>query len=182
MSDDTTPDQIPDEGQNAETPAGETTGDYIKRMVAEALAEAKTQNPEGDPTKPDPVIPVPKLDHAPQTREEAADVGKMFAQFRAEVAQLRTELQSHRPRTVNVSAPQETVEQREEARLAAISEASHYCPGCGRLSKYPRECIGTPAGPHKVIEMVSTDELGGDPANHAKAPSTDPDHPDLIAA
>jgi hypothetical protein len=30
--------------------------------------------------------------------------------------------------------------------------------------------------------MVSTDELGGDPAKHAKAPSTDPDQPDLVAA
>lgn len=169
--------QAPDDN----TPPQETTGEYIKRMVAEALAEAAASNPEGDPEKPGPHIPVPKVDHAPQTPEEVSELGKMFAEYRAEVAALRQELQAHRPRTVNVAATQETMEQRQDARLAAISEASHYCPGCGKLSKYPRECFGRLDGPHAPIEMVPTDELGGDPAKHTAAPSTDPDRPDLVA-
>lgn len=166
------------------TPPQETTGEYIKRMVAEALAEGRTNNPEGDPTKPGPSIPVPKIDHPPENADEATALGKMFAEYRAEVAALRQELQAHRPRVVQVGVATETLGQRAEARLAQIADSSHYCPGCGTLSKYPRLCVGPdPAHPsHAAIEMVSTDELGGDPAKHAKAPSTDPDQPDLVAA
>ncbi len=163
--------------------AGESWEDYGKR-VAEA-----TRSQSGE-TLSEPTFEgviggkVPKVDHNPQTQEDVTALGKAFAEYRAEVAALRQELQAHRPRTVNVSAPQETLEQRTEARLAAISEASHYCPGCGTLSKYPRQCVGPdPAHPsHKALEMVSTDELGGDPANHTKAPSTDPDQPEAVAA
>ena len=51
-------------------------------------------------------------------------------------------------------------------------EQSHpfYCPGCGNRYNYERECIGRPEAPHPPIEVVSTDELNGDPANHTPAP------------
>jgi hypothetical protein len=169
-------DETPDTLAGAGQPAQPTLQDVINKAVADALAAAQ---PDRDPT-----IPVPKVDHTPETPEEVQDLAKMFAEYRAEVAALRQELQSHRPRVITVAGPQETVEQRQEARLAAIAENSFYCPLCGTLSKYARLCTGPdPLHPsHKAFEMVSTDELGGDPAKHTKAPSTDPDHPDLIAA
>lgn len=169
MADDPQNQPAPDDAPGKQD--GETIKEYVDRMIAEAL--------EGHdrPT-------VPKVDHAPETPEEAQDLGKMFAEYRAEVAALRQELQSHRPRVVFQGQQTETPEQRQEARLAAIAEASHYCPACGTLSKYPRLCTGPdPRHPtHAPVEMVSTDELGGDPANHTKAPSTDPDQPDPVAA
>lgn len=125
---------------------------------------------------------VPKVDHAPETRDDATALGRMFAEYRAEVAALRRELQAHRPGRVTVQEPTETPEQRRDQRLAAIADASHYCPACGTLGKYPQKCSGDPAAGHAPIEMVSTEELGGDPERHTRAPSTDPDHPDLVAA
>lgn len=116
---------------------------------------------------------VPKLDHNPETPEEVQQLAAAFAEYRAEVAALRKELAAHRPRTVQVAATVETEEQRREARLAAIAEASHYCPGCGLLGNYPQKCHGLDASPHKALEMVPTEELSGDPANHTAAPSTD---------
>lgn len=162
----------------SEPPQQQTIGDLVKQAVAEAMAASAGHAPD----EPGPHIPVPKVEQAPQTAEDANQLGKMFAEYRAEVAALRQELQAHRPRTVQVAGPQETEQDRLDARLAAIAEHSHYCPGCGKLSKYPRECTGTPAGPHAPIEMVSTDELGGDPEKHTRAPSTDPDRPDPVPA
>lgn len=55
-----------------------------------------------------------------------------------------------------------------------LPEQPYYCPGCGKRSKYPRECTGLAADkPHPPIEMIETDELAGDPSNHTAAPSTD---------
>lgn len=172
----------------AEVPApnpGETWQDYGKRVQEEALANANAgaDEPISDPTFAGAIGGnVPKVDHAPTTREEAAELGRMFAEYRAEVQRLREELAAHRPRVIQVGAQQETPEQRREARLALIADHSHYCPACGKLGKYAQQCNGTPSGPHAPLEMVTTDELGGDPANHTKAPSTDPDQPDLVAA
>lgn len=179
MPDENTQDQEAPIVDVPEVPEGETMGEYIKRMVAEGLANAKNEE-----TGADPSIKVPKLDHNPQTPEEVQELGKMFAEYRAEVAALRQELQAHRPRTVNVAATQETPEQRHEARMALIADSSHYCPACGTLSKYPRQCVGPdPRFPsHAPVEMVTTDELGGDPAKHTRAPSTDLDQPDRLAA
>lgn len=50
-------------------------------------------------------------------------------------------------------------------------DAPFYCPGCGRRFNYPTACVGQSlAAPHPEIEVVSTDELSGDPANHTPAP------------
>lgn len=55
----------------------------------------------------------------------------------------------------------------------ATRDAPYYCPGCGRRYKYMTECVGmTREAPHQPIEVVSTDELNGDPANHTPAPPT----------
>lgn len=49
----------------------------------------------------------------------------------------------------------------------------YYCPGCGRRWNYPTECTGqSAAAPHAPIEVVSTDELDGDPENFTAAPDT----------
>lgn len=50
--------------------------------------------------------------------------------------------------------------------------APYYCPGCGRAAEYRKACTGSPEQPHKPIEVVSTDELKGDPENHTAAPNT----------
>lgn len=165
-----------------ETP--QTIGDLVKQAVADALAEQeRTGIPASDEAR-QAGPQVPKVDHAPTNADEATELGKMFAEYRAEVAALRQELAAHRPRVVTVGAAQESVQDRLDARLAAIAKNSHYCPACGTLSKYPRICVGpdTLHPSHKPLEMVTTDELGGDPAKHTRAPSTDPDKPDLVAA
>jgi predicted RNA-binding Zn-ribbon protein involved in translation (DUF1610 family) len=52
-------------------------------------------------------------------------------------------------------------------------ESPFYCPGCGRRWNYRTECAGQSAGtPHPPIEVISTDELSGDPEKHTPAPST----------
>lgn len=48
-----------------------------------------------------------------------------------------------------------------------------YCPGCGRRWNFPAECRGaSDAAPHPPIEVVSTDELDGDPEKHTAAPES----------
>ncbi len=62
-------------------------------------------------------------------------------------------------------------EKRAEEVKKNYLDHSHYCPGCGRVSNYPRECTGTKEAPHQPIEAVSTDELrGDDPAKYTPAP------------
>lgn len=57
---------------------------------------------------------------------------------------------------------------------ARRDDAPFYCPGCGRRWNFPTECNGmSPAAPHAPIEVVSTDELDGDPEKHTAAPATE---------
>jgi hypothetical protein len=91
---------------------------------------------------------------------------------RAEVQELRAKLDAQKPPT---PAPTQVIQSPEEARAARLAEVAKYpfyCPGCGKLSNYPRECVGSGASPHPAIEVVSTDELhpNADPANHTPAP------------
>lgn len=52
-------------------------------------------------------------------------------------------------------------------------DAPFYCPGCGLRYEYRQKCTGRPDAPHPPIEVVSTDELSGDPSKHTAAPNTD---------
>lgn len=53
------------------------------------------------------------------------------------------------------------------------TDAPFYCPGCGRRWKFMTECRGMNlAAPHPPIEVVSTDELTGDPEHHTPAPDS----------
>lgn len=63
--------------------------------------------------------------------------------------------------------------EQEQSGSVATEEAPFYCPGCGRRFNYRTECEGKPVAPHPAIEVVSTEELSGDPANHTPAPSTE---------
>lgn len=138
------------------------------------MEASDTSQQQPDPTAPaDPGVQVPKLDHNPETPEEVSQLAAAFAEYRSEVAALRKELAAHRPRTVQVAASLETEAQRRDARLTAIAEHSHYCPGCGTLGHYPQKCTGPVASPHPALEMVPTEELSGDPANHTAAPATE---------
>jgi hypothetical protein len=140
--------------------------------------ESSQATPPGVPPEAEaatePAIPqVPHVDHTPETPEEVQALADSFAAFRKEVADLRREMQLNRRPGLTISAPVESIEDRTKARVAEIAQHSYYCPGCGRLYDYQRECTGTLAAPHKPIEVVSTDELAGDPANHTAAPATD---------
>lgn len=114
----------------------------------------------------------PEVDHPPVTREDVEDLAKAFMEFRKEIADLRNELAAVRKRPQTQVAHAETLEDRTNARLAEIAQHEFYCPGCGILGDYPQKCRGTDERPHKALEMVKTDELGGDPAQHTAAPST----------
>jgi hypothetical protein len=59
------------------------------------------------------------------------------------------------------------------AKDAPKEDAPFYCPGCGKRVQYQQQCTGTPAAPHQPIEVVSTDELSGDPEKFTAAPSSE---------
>lgn len=95
---------------------------------------------------------------------------------RAEVEALREQInrgrQAPRPQQSSVALSAEELAAR---RADEIAEHSHYCPGCGRLYDYQRECVGRGEAPHPAIEVVSTDELkGDDPSKHTVAPGVAP--------
>lgn len=97
------------------------------------------------------------------------------AQDRAELKQMREELERHRstPRPVPsiVLSPEEAM----AARMQEIEQHEFYCPGCGMLYDYPQKCQGRGEAPHPAIEVVSTDELkSGDESKHTAAPGVNP--------
>jgi hypothetical protein len=129
-----------------------------------------------DPTAPQSDETTDQPTEAPTTDDLLHQVLSEQQAHRAEVAQLRQELaaQKQQPQVVNVqAAPQLSAEERIKARLEEMAKKAFYCPGCGKLSDYPRECVGGEAG-HPPIEMVSTDEIkSGDPSQHTAAPTSD---------
>jgi hypothetical protein len=60
----------------------------------------------------------------------------------------------------------------ESSAQSESKDAPYYCPGCGKRGNYPQKCTGRPDAPHPEIEMVSTDELSGDPEKQTAAPDT----------
>lgn len=95
------------------------------------------------------------------------------AAHRKEVAEMREELRAAKQPVQQRLDVVKTAEELFEERMAAIRQHSHYCPGCGRLSHYMRECTGRGEAPHQPIDMVSTEELtGDDPNQHTPAPAT----------
>lgn len=131
--------------------------------------EASDTTPTPDPQAPQ----VPKIDGDLTDSEKLTKLLNDQATYRQEVALLRQELADRAGpvATRQVDIPSE--EERLAARMEAISNAAYYCPGCGRLSDYPRECVGPDtARPHAPIVVVSTDELrAGDPSQHTPAPA-----------
>lgn len=169
---DTTPNE-----DTPDVPSQQTIQELIASEIQKALAGTA---PDDDA----PVMPqVPKLDHNPETPDEVSKLAGMFAEFRKEVHALRAELRQRAGQQVQIAGPTETIEDRTNRRLELIAQNSHYCPGCGELGTYPQKCTGPKGGhPHPAIEMVSTDELGGDPQDHTAAPATDPDGYPALAA
>jgi hypothetical protein len=104
-------------------------------------------------------------------------VEQMLAQIQAdqrahrqEVAHLREELASSRAPAPATTVTVQSAEERQKARLTEMAGSAYYCPGCGTLYDYPRACEGTREGKHPPIEVVSTDEVKGDPEKHTAAP------------
>lgn len=97
---------------------------------------------------------------------------KQQQEHRADVAALKKQIEKSKTPVAQVATfatPEELLEQ----RMAEVSDHSHYCPGCGALYNYQRECTGKAEAPHPPIEVVSTDELhSGDGTKHTPAPDT----------
>lgn len=97
------------------------------------------------------------------------------AAHRAEVANLRSELSASRKPAATAPVTVRSQADMRADRIEQMSQFDYYCPGCGRLYSYPRECTGDKAMPHAPVEVVSTSEVTGtdsDPANHTAAPNT----------
>lgn len=170
-TDDTPPDDTPQD-----TP---TLDDQIAAAVQAALDARDAAADDAPPDMPQ----VPKVDHAPETPEEVTALAGMLAEFRREIHTLRAELRQRAGQQVQIAGPTETIEDRTNRRLEAIAQAKFYCPGCGLLYQYEKECTGPKGGhPHAPIEVVSTEELGGDPQDHTPAPATNPDGYAALAA
>jgi hypothetical protein len=119
---------------------------------------------------------------APAPAEATADasVNELLQQLlsaqrehRAEVNALRQEISKNRAPSNNGPAILKTDDQLREERFADIRQHSHYCPGCGALSPFVKECTGKSEAGHPPILMVSTEELlSEDPTQHTPAPAT----------
>ncbi len=132
-----------------------------------------TTTPYVPPATTTPVAPPQEAPPAAQTTDDLLrELVAAQTTYRAEVAQLREMWeQSRLTTTVNRPTVFETPEQRQDKGMAEIAQHSHYCPACGRLSKYLRDCSGKLGQPHPTVEMVSTEELlSGDPATHTPGP------------
>lgn len=163
----------------------QTLEELINARVEAALqAHAETQAAATpDPPGPDVNIPqVPHVDHVPTSDDEVKALSGMLANFRKEIAGLRQELRQRSGHNAVFAGPTETVEERTNRRLEQIAQHSHYCPGCGELYNYAQQCSGPAGGQqHPPLEVVSTEELGGDPESFTKAPATDPNQLPVLA-
>jgi hypothetical protein len=131
----------------------------------------ETENVQGNTEVPAPEVPV--IDSPPVTRDDVLAIGRMFAEFRSQIADMQAEIKKNAPRVFhNAVDDLQTAEDRLAARLEEISKHDFYCPGCGKLVDYLQACIGSPTAPHPPIEVVSTDELKGDESGHTPAPNT----------
>jgi hypothetical protein len=111
---------------------------------------------------------------SPSTDELLAELLAGQKQHRAEVAELRKELEAAKQQPRQVPVNNQSAEELHAARMERIGQFDYYCPGCGNLSPYLHECTGRPEAPHPPILFVSTDELkGDDTSEHTAAPNTD---------
>ena len=110
---------------------------------------------------------------APSVEELLAELLQAQKEHRAEVNALRDEINKSRKPQVEYQMVAKSAEQLYEERIAEIREHAFYCPGCGKLSKYVKDCTGKAEAPHPPIEMIPVDELlSGDPSTHTPAPVT----------
>ena len=117
----------------------------------------------------------PNENEAPKSDSEILqELLQMQREHRAEVAKLREEVNASKRPVPNVPVAHKSADQLYEERMAEIRAHSHYCPDCGRLSTYMRECAGSSADkPHPPRDMVSVEELlGDDPSAHTPATVT----------
>lgn len=122
---------------------------------------------------------VPNITDSPTTDDMLRELLANQQAQRAEVAELRAELD--KARTAPAVAPTSTVQSPEvlaAQRQQELDAFEFYCPGCGALSHYQRACTGRGEAPHPPIEVVSTDEIKGDnatdPSKHTAAPGVAP--------
>jgi hypothetical protein len=103
-----------------------------------------------------------------------SDVLQEQARLRQELLETRREL-DQRTAAPAPSALPVSEEEALQARYQEIAEHDFYCPGCGRLYDYQRQCQGSPTAPHPPIEVVSTDEIheGANPDDHTPAPASE---------
>jgi len=125
-----------------------------------------TPFPESETTSTEPVA-------EQSVQELLAELLKAQQEHRAEVNALRDEIAKSRKPQQQFQMVAKSAEELYEERIAEIREHAFYCPGCGKLSKYVKECFGKAESPHPGIEMIPVDELlSGDPSTHTPAPVT----------
>lgn len=119
--------------------------------------------------------------NAPEEGQATPSVEEMLQQIladqqahRAEVAELRAKIDAQKSPAPAQSASAQSAEELYAARMEDVKAHSHYCPGCGTLSHFIRQCFGRPEAPHPPIDMIPTDELtSDDTSQHTAAPNTD---------
>ena len=94
---------------------------------------------------------------------------------RKELAAMRAEIDSRQPpRPSGAPLTQLSPEEALSARMDTLNQHDWYCPGCGAVFHYQRECTGRGEAPHAPIDVVSTKEVTeGEPSDHTPAPNSE---------
>jgi hypothetical protein len=85
-------------------------------------------------------------------------------QNRAEVAELRKQLDAAKQPVQAAPSTVPTAEEALAARMQEISEHDFICPDCGLLYDYQQKCTGKVESPHPASEVVSTDTVKSEAA------------------
>lgn len=98
---------------------------------------------------------------------------KNQAEDRKRIADLHEKVNAQKAPAPQQSSTVLSDEELQAQRAEEIGQHDFYCPACGLLYDYQRECTGRPEAPHTPLDVISTDELKGDDADkHTAAPNT----------
>lgn len=129
------------------------------------------EQPEQQPPQPQPS----EQSAGDDTNTLLRQVLAQQQEHRAEVAELRAEINQRKQAPPAPSSQVRTPEELADARREEISQHQFYCPACGALYDRERECTGRGEAPHPPLDVISTKELeGDDTSKHTAAPGVSP--------